>query len=156
MYGHVALTKECLVAVGTAGLHDSTSWKMAEYLAASRCIVSERPFYDSAAPLVEGKHYLAFTTPAECVAACERLLDDPETARALRAASYAYYSAHVRPDQVLRSCLAVALQRSGAQVERASAVSVGGEPRTRETEPKKEVDASFDPADETPGYSVDF
>ncbi len=85
--GHVALTKDCLVAVNTAGLHDSTSWKMAEYMAASRCIVSERPFYESAAPLVAGKHYLPFSTPEECVAACERLIDEPDTARAMRAAS---------------------------------------------------------------------
>ena len=111
LHGHVALMQDCLVAVNTAGLHDSTSWKMAEYLAASRCIVSERPFYDSVAPLVEGRHYLAFSTPAECVAACQRLLDDSDMARAMRAANHAYYAAHVRPDQVVRHCLAAALQR---------------------------------------------
>jgi hypothetical protein len=108
LYGHVALTKECLVAVNTAGLHDSTSWKMAEYIASSRCIVSERPFYDSATPLVEGKHYLPFSTPDDCVAACQRLLEEPDTARAMRTANYAYYAAHVRPDQVVRNCLRAA------------------------------------------------
>jgi hypothetical protein len=111
LYGHVALTRDCLVAVNTAGLHDSTSWKMAEYMAASRCIVSERPFYDSASPLVEGKHYLPFSTPDECVAACQRLLDEPDAARAMRVENFAYYAAHVRPDQVVRNCLRAAFDR---------------------------------------------
>jgi hypothetical protein len=121
LYGHLALTKDCLVSVNTAGLHDSTSWKMAEYLAASRCIASERPFYDSASPLVEGKHYLPFSTPEECVAACERLLDDPGSARAMRVANFAYYAAHVRPDQVIGNCLRAAFERGvpGAQEEHA-------------------------------------
>ena len=113
-YRHVALTKECLVAVNTAGLHDSTSWKMAEYLASSRCIVSERPFYACASPLVEGKHYLPFSRPEECVAACERLLDEPDTARAMRVESFAYYAAHVRPEQVVRNCLRAAFERTAA------------------------------------------
>ena len=53
---------------------------MAEYMAASRCIVSERPLYESATPLVAGQHYLPFSTPEECVAACQRLIDEPDTA----------------------------------------------------------------------------
>jgi hypothetical protein len=116
-HGHVVLTKQCLVAVNTAGLHDSTSWKIAEYLAAARCIVSERPFYDSAAPLVEDKHYLPFSTPEDCVAACQRLLDEPEMARAMRAANFAYYAARVRPDQVVRNCLRAAFERSAAAMD---------------------------------------
>jgi hypothetical protein len=109
--GHVALTKNCLIVVNTAGLHDSTSWKMAEYMAGSRCIVSERPFYETTAPLVEGKHYFPLSTPEDCVAACERLLDEPDTARSMRNASFAYYSAHVRPDQLVKDCIRTALTR---------------------------------------------
>ncbi len=109
--GHVALTKKCLIAVNTAGLHDSTSWKMAEYMAGSRCIVSERPFYETPAPLIEGNHYFPLSTPADCVAACERLLDEPDTARAMREASFAYYSAHVRPDRLVKDCIRTALAR---------------------------------------------
>ncbi len=109
--GHVALTNKCLIAVNTAGLHDSTSWKMAEYMAGSRCIVSERPFYETPAPLVEGKHYLPMSTPADCVVACERLLDEPDTARAMRVENFAYYSTQVRPDQLVRNCIRAGLKR---------------------------------------------
>jgi len=125
LYGHVALTRHCLVAVNTAGLHDSTSWKMAEYMAASRCIVSERPFYASVAPLVEGKHYLPFSTPEDCVAACQRLLDEPKTARAMRVENFAYYAAYVRPDQVVRNCLRTAFDRSVLAASR-NEPAVGG------------------------------
>lgn len=119
--GHVALTNRCLIAVNTAGLHDSTSWKMAEYMAASRCIVSERPFYETPSPLVEGEHYLAMATPEDCVAACERLLDEPETARSMREATFRYYAAHVRPDQVIKDCIGAAVRRcAGAASDEAA------------------------------------
>jgi hypothetical protein len=109
--GHLALSRECLINVNTAGLHDSTSWKIPEYLAGSRCIVTEPMLYEAPVPLVEGVHYLAFSSAAECVAACDRILADASFARAMRAASFAYYSEHVRPDRLMWRCLQTALER---------------------------------------------
>ena len=51
--------------------------------------MSERPFYETPTPLVEGKHYFPLSTPEDCVAACERLLDEPDTARSMRNATFA-------------------------------------------------------------------
>jgi hypothetical protein len=106
--GHLTLSKKCLVNINTAGLHDSTSWKMPEYLAASRCIVSEPMLYEIPAPLVAGKHYLEFSSADECVAACERLLAEPELAAAMRAENCAFYTSHVRPDRLVSNCLRMA------------------------------------------------
>ncbi|MEO8463703.1 MAG: glycosyltransferase [Gammaproteobacteria bacterium] len=109
--GHVALGRACLINVNTAGLHDSTSWKIPEYMAASRCIVSEPTYYAIPAPVVEGRNYLPFTTPEGCVAACERLLADPAAALAMRRENAEYYRAHVRPDRLMARCLQVAVER---------------------------------------------
>jgi hypothetical protein len=108
--GHVAISNTCLISVNTAGLHDSTSWKIPEYMAGSRCIVSEPMLYPTPVSLVEGTHYLAFSSAEECVAACERLLSNPELARGMRAANFAYYRAYVRPDRLIASCIQTALQ----------------------------------------------
>jgi len=110
--GHVALSRACLINVNTAGLHDSTSWKIPEYMAASRCIVSEPTYYTTPVPLVEGRNYLPFTSPEGCVAACERLLADPAAAFAMRSENDAYYRAHIRPDRLMARCLQSAVERA--------------------------------------------
>jgi hypothetical protein len=108
--GHVAEANTCLINVNTAGLHDSTSWKIPEYMAGSRCIVSEPMLYRTPVSLVEGTHYLPFSSADECIAACDRLLSNPELARAMRAANFAYYRAYVRPDRLIANCIQTALQ----------------------------------------------
>lgn len=99
--GHLESSKRCLINVSTIGLHDSTSWKIPEYMAASRCIVSEPMTYETPEPLVEGKHYLAFRTPEGCVRACEELLGDAAMANTMRREAFAYYENHVRPAQLM-------------------------------------------------------
>ena len=103
--GHLELSKACLINVSTAGLHDSTSWKIPEYMAASRCIVSEPLTYETPVPLIEGIHHLAFRTPNECVRACEELLGDTEMASHMREANFAYYVSNVRPAQLMLTSL---------------------------------------------------
>jgi hypothetical protein len=111
LHGHLELSKTCLINVNTAGLHDSTSWKIPEYMAASRCIVSEPMTYQIPTPLIEGKHYLGFSTPEECVAACETLLESPDRASAMRRDNFAYYTEHVRPDRLMSRCLQTVFER---------------------------------------------
>ncbi len=101
----VKLVRRCAIAVTTAGLWDSIGWRLAEYLAASRCIVSERPTCALPVPLEEGRHFLTFQTPEECVRACERLLADDTLRERLRRAAYAYYLAEVHPTALIRKRL---------------------------------------------------
>lgn len=99
--GHVELGKKCLVNVTTDGLHDSLSWKFPEYMAASRCIVSEPVKHKVPETPEEGKHYLPFRTPQECVRACQELLDNAELANRMREDNFLYYQNHVRPDRLM-------------------------------------------------------
>lgn len=111
LLGHLELSKTCLVNVNTSGLHDSTSWKIPEYMAGSRCIVSEPLKYETPVPLCERKHYLAFRTPEECVRACDELLHDPEMASAMRKENFIYYSENVKPAQLMLRSLETAFNR---------------------------------------------
>ena len=70
---------------------------MSEYLAAARCIVGEAPETELPKPLVDGTHYLGFTTPDECIAQCERLLRGPAEAAAMRQANSDYHRRNVEP-----------------------------------------------------------
>jgi hypothetical protein len=94
---YVALMQRCLVGVASDGLHDSTGWKLPEYLAAARCVVSQPVAGELPRPLIPGEHYLPYQSPEECVAACLRLLSNPDLASAMREANEAYYASSIAP-----------------------------------------------------------
>lgn len=94
---YVAMSAGNLIGVYTRGLHQSTAFKLAEYLAAAQCIVSEVPRNELPVPLQPGVNFLPFTTAEECVAACQRLLTDSELAQRMQRANHEYYRQHVEP-----------------------------------------------------------
>jgi len=106
---YIDLVKKCLVCVTTIGLHDSIGGKLPEYIAASRCIVTEPPRYQLPVSLIEGKNYLAFRTPEECVGACERLIADPQFADQMRHENHKYYLCEVEPSALVHKRLKTAM-----------------------------------------------
>ena len=100
-----------LVGVATPGLHGSTGWKLPEYIAASRCVVSQVPPHRLPRPLETDRHILPFATPAECVDACQRLLDDETLAIEMRRANESYYKQTLAPDVMIKTHLDTAMSR---------------------------------------------
>jgi hypothetical protein len=94
---YTAWSKTNLIGVYSRGVHRSLAAKLPEYLAASQCIVAEPEQNELPVPLEEGRHYLGFKTPDECVAACRRIFDDPTLAASIRRANHAYYTNEVEP-----------------------------------------------------------
>jgi hypothetical protein len=107
---YLELVKTAQIAIATAGIHRSIPWKCAEYLAASKCVVSEPFAYELPEALREGVHYLQFTNSRECIEACEMLLENPEKARAMQATNSLYYHSHIKPAKMMESCFKVALK----------------------------------------------
>ena len=97
-----------LVAVSSEGLHGSIGYKLGEYLGASLAIVADRLPATLPEPLVEGAHYLAYRTPDECVARCERLLSDPASAGEMRERNWTYYRSQVEPAAQMRRVIEAA------------------------------------------------
>ena len=106
---YLKIARSHLIGVYTAGLNQSTAWKFGEYLAASQCIVADPPGNAVPKPLIEGRHYLAFSNPQECVAACRRLLDDPTFAESMRKANHEYYERELAAHIWVRNRLSEAL-----------------------------------------------
>jgi hypothetical protein len=102
---YIAMSKRNLIGVYSRGLHQSTAFKLPEYLAASQCIVAEPPRNESPQPLEAGRHFLPFQTPEECVAACRRLLADERLAAEMRRANHDYYRSEVEPAAHLRNVI---------------------------------------------------
>lgn len=87
--------KQFDIQIATMGLHGSTGWKFAEYLAASKAIVSETLRYESAGDLREGTHYFAFDDADGCVQKVCALLDADVRAKMMQ-------ENHIYAEQFLR------------------------------------------------------
>ena len=95
----------CDICVASTGLHGSIGWKMGEYVAAGRAIVTERMLYEVPGDYTEGRHYLSFDTPDECLAHIDRLADDPSLRLEMMTANHDYYNRWLRPDRLVANAL---------------------------------------------------
>lgn len=64
------------IFIATAGLHQSTGWKFAEYIAASKAIVAEPLRYSSVGGLSDKVNYFCFENEFECCEKIEELFDN--------------------------------------------------------------------------------
>jgi len=110
---YLAFSKQHLVGVSSRGLHGSVPFKIAEYVAASLAIVSEPLHCELPTAFVDGRDFLAFRTPDECVERCERILNSPTLAAELRRASRRYYLSELQPASHMQALLQRAFEVCG-------------------------------------------
>lgn len=105
----IRLCRQFLVRVNIKALFDAVPYSLGETLAANNCLVSENIRNSFRTPLVEGEHYVGFTTPDECADRCQELLDSDDRANRLREVAHAYYCKAVRPKEAMRTFLEQAM-----------------------------------------------
>lgn len=106
---YLAAVKAATVCVTTAGLHDSIGWKLGEYVAFGKAIVSERLAHRLPGDFAEGVHYLPFASSDACVAGVDLLLSDDARRARMQAANLAYYRDFLRPDRLVLNTLNLVL-----------------------------------------------
>src|SRR5262245_25341183 len=106
---YIKLLRTHAVCVATTGLHGSIGWRMGEYVAFSRAIVSERLNYEVPGDFKAGTNYLEFSEPQECVEAVAGLLTNPALRNTMMRANHQYYHTAVRPDRLVGRTLAIGL-----------------------------------------------
>jgi len=74
----------------------------------SRCIISEPLAYELPEELVDGKNLLTFTNENECIAACQKLLDDQDLAAQMRNSNFDYYHRNVKPASLIWNTINIA------------------------------------------------
>jgi hypothetical protein len=95
------------ICVASSGLHDSTGWKIAEFTAKGRAIVTEQMRFVAPRPFAENIHYLGFRTSDECVDQCAALMRDDEKRCRMMIANRAYYLGYVLPESLVRNALEI-------------------------------------------------
>ena len=101
---YLSTMKEFDIAIATTGLHKSTGWKFAEYLTASKAIVTESLFYKSAGTLTEGINYLSFLDERDCCEKIYRLFDE-SSRYAMMCANREYYTSTMQSDKFVATAI---------------------------------------------------
>lgn len=109
---YLRLVKEFSICVATMGLRRSNGWRLGEYVAGARAILSEQLYYTVPGDFRKEKNYLEFTTPDECVANAVKLMDDPSRRYEMMKRNYDYYHAYLRPDVLVWNSLQLVLMSS--------------------------------------------
>lgn len=99
------------ICVATTGLHGSIGWKMAEYVAQSKAIVTETLNYQIPGDFANERNYLEFQTPEQCVEVTARLFQDAGVRSRLMMNNYRYYQAYSKPEALVFNTLGVAIER---------------------------------------------
>lgn len=106
---YMTLVKQSHICIASMGLHGSNGWKLAEYVAASKAIVSERLRYEVPGNFSPERNYLPFDRPQQCVENVGELLAHERLAYEMKVNNYEYYHRFVRPDRLVLNTLVVAL-----------------------------------------------
>lgn len=95
------------VCVATSGLHGSNGWRMGEYVAAGRAVVSETPRFEVAG-LRPNVDFKVFDSPETLVTEVQALLDDPDLLQQSMFRTSRHYDEFLRPDALVRRSLQIA------------------------------------------------
>jgi hypothetical protein len=118
------------ICVATTGLHGSTGWKLAEYVAFARAILTEKLAYRVPGDFCQEQNYVEFATPEECAAASLRLVEDHSLRQRLMLNNASYYRRFLRPDSLVRNAIDTALSLASARTSTTS-LSVVRDPERR-------------------------
>jgi hypothetical protein len=97
------------ICVSTEGHHRSVCWKLGEYVAFSKAIVSERLYYQIPGDFEEGRNYLGFDNTDECVDAVRKLFTDKGLRDQIMKNNYAYYNEYVEPKNMIQRTLTIGM-----------------------------------------------
>lgn len=103
------------ICISTTGLHGSIGWKMGEYVAFSKAILSEPLNNIVPGDFSHGNNYLEFRTPEQCVENAVNLFKNRELRERLMGNNHHYYLNFLKPDILVSRTLKIALQNQNEE-----------------------------------------
>jgi hypothetical protein len=97
--------QESSICIATTGLYGSIGWKMAEYLAASKAIVSEPLQYEVPGRFEDGRNYYAFTDTDGLASNIAKLIENTSLRNQMMVDNFLYYRQNVHPASVVLNSL---------------------------------------------------
>jgi len=97
--------KRASICISTTGLQGSTPWKLGEYVAGAKAIVSEPVRHVLPGNFTRGENYLEFNSPDECINAVGKLVEEKSKRLAMMKRNKDYYLQYLRPDKLVLNIL---------------------------------------------------
>ncbi|MBU8904917.1 hypothetical protein [Lactococcus cremoris] len=107
---YLQLVKESDICITTTGLHRSIGWKFAEYIAASKAIVTEKLNYSPGAELKANTNFLEFDTSEELMNQVMKLVNNKKLLNAMKISNESYYHEFLKPDIMIFNSLKKVLE----------------------------------------------
>lgn len=105
---YINTLREYPICIASTGLFNSIGWKMAEYVAFSKAIVSEPLYFEVPGNFRKDKNYLEFTTAEQCVEQTLLLLNDQQKRAEIMRNNNRYYDEYLSPDKLIWRTLEIA------------------------------------------------
>lgn len=93
------------MCISSIGLHHSTPWKIGEYVAASRAIITDPLYFDAIGDFESGKNYIEFLTEDELISSINYLRVDSLALHDMMIRNWRYYNTYLRPDCLVLNAL---------------------------------------------------
>lgn len=102
---YMRLMRKTSICVASTGLFNSIGWKIAEYVAAGKAIVSEKLNYQLIGDFEKDKNYLEYTNVEECLEAVDKLYNNPDMIGRMKIANKEYFEKYQRPEKQIEYVL---------------------------------------------------
>lgn len=109
---YLKILKNFPICVTTTGLNRSNGWKLGEYVALSKAIITEPLHFQVTGDFTKETNYLEFTSPDELIEAATRLFEDKNLRSEMMMNNYRYYQSYVKPDSLILNSLATVFRHS--------------------------------------------
>jgi len=106
---YLQAVKDHAICIATTGLHNSIGWKMGEYVAAARAIVSEPLKFELPGNFSRGDNYYEFETADQLVEQIDRLRNNEGEMLRMMNNNYYYYNNFVKPENLVLNTLITVL-----------------------------------------------
>lgn len=110
---YVRYLKEHSICIATTGLHRSIPWKVGEFVAASRAIVSEPLHFEVPGNFTQGSNYLPFENSDQLLEQVEQLLKNKDQILRIMQRNFQYYHSFLRPDMLVLNSLCTVVDKGG-------------------------------------------
>ena len=99
------LLKTNVICVSSEGLHHSIGWKFAEFVAASKAIITDKLRYSLPGDFEKNKNYLEYNNINELINQTSSLLKNKPLINQMEIENHNYYKKYVQPDQLVLNSL---------------------------------------------------
>ena len=104
---YLEILKDFPICITTTGLNRSIGWKLGEYVALSKAIITEPLHFQVTGNFANEINYLEFFSPEELINTATRLIEDENLRSEMMINNYRYYQSYLKPDSLILNSLSI-------------------------------------------------